>query len=57
MSDHHSKAAPGIHVHRNGDVKVDPATAMGVNVAGAKIALTAQAIRRLYEISVKAVGR
>jgi len=57
MSDHTSKVAPGVHVHRNGDVKVDPAAAMGVNIAGAKIALTAQAIRRLYEISVKALGR
>jgi hypothetical protein len=57
MSDHNSNAARGVNVHRNGDIKVDPTTAMGVNIAGTKIALTAQAIRRLYEISVKAVGR
>jgi hypothetical protein len=57
MSEDSSKVAPGVNVHRNGDVKIDPATALGVNIAGPKIALTAQATRRLYEISVKAVGR
>lgn len=57
MSDHRSNAAPGVNVHRNGDLKLDPGTAVGVNIAGIKIALTAQAIRRLYEISVKARRR
>lgn len=57
MPDHSSRPAPGINVHKNGDVKVDPKTASGVNIAGPKVALTAKAIRALYEFSKTATGR
>jgi hypothetical protein len=50
MSVRTSKASPGVNVHGNGDVKVDPTAAPGVNVVGSKIALTAHAVRKLYEI-------
>ena len=53
MLQHNSKVVPGVHVHQNGDLKIDPKTAAGVNVTGTKIAITATAVRRLYDISVK----
>jgi hypothetical protein len=52
MSNHKSNVAPGVHVHQNGDLKIDPKTAAGVNITGTKVAISAKAVRRLYAGSV-----